>query len=269
MIRGFWPSRLLSAGIFLAACATAVAAAVRDVQRGLPAYIPVLAVVLLLALGVVAGRLAGNILANQLNTKALALLHVQLDPEAFLARYAPVPGRLRQGSRSHAVACAYLADGYAAAGRYDEALAALAPPPAGDLALQGLYHSKRAACLLGKEDAPAAAEALDALEQVVEASRAEKPALADNLGETLRLYRSWLACLSGGRAEGEWLANELPKAPYQLRRLELLKVLALYELSRQRLGKARGHLEELQRTGGKTCFVPWAAAALANLPARE
>lgn len=271
MIRGFWQSRLAAGGIFAAMAGVAVFVWVRD--QGMPVYIPLLATVLLLALGAVSGKLAGNILANHLNAKCLALLHIKLDPAAFLAAYEPVPPRLDPASQSYAVACAYLADGYAAAGEYQKAMAALCPSFAGkkggeDLSLKGLYYNNLAAYRLGSEDAAGAAEALGELEKVVEQCRTAKPEFAKNMAANLRFYRNWQACLVGTKVEGEWLAAELPKAPYQLRRLELLKVLALYELKKGRLGRAREHLEALQRFAGKTCYGPWAEQALAALPPR-
>ena len=270
MIRGFWQSRLAAGGIFAAMAGVAVLVWVRD--QGMPAYIPLLATILLLALGAVAGRLAGNILASHLNAKCLALLHVRLDPAAFLARYEPVPPRLDRASQGYAVACAYLADGYAAAGEYDRAIAALCPSFEGkkgeDLALKGLYYNNLAAYRLGGGDAAGAVDALKALAGVVEQCRTAKPAFAQNMAANLRLYQNWQACLAGGRVEGEWLGSEVPKAPYQLRRLELLKVLALYELKKGRPGRAREHLEALRQSAGKTCYGPWAEEALAGLPPR-
>lgn len=271
MIRAFWQSRLAAGGIFAFMAGLAVFVWIRD--RGLPFYIPLLATVMLLALGAVSGRLAGNILASHLNAKCLALLHVKLDPAAFLAKYEPVPARLAPGSQSHAVACAYLADGYAAGGEYDKAIAALCRDFTGkkgeDLALKGLYYNNLAAYRLGAQDAAGAGEALEELAGVVEACRTAKPAFAQNMESNLRFYKNWQALLAGGKVEGEWLAAELPKAPYQLRKLELLKVLALYELKKGRLGRAREHLEALVHFAGKTCYGPWAEEALARLPERS
>lgn len=276
MIRGFWQSRLTACGIFALTAGMAVYVWVRDLGAGMPVYIPLLASVLLLALGYAAGRLAGNLTASHLNAKALALLHVQLDPAAFLASYAAVPGRLR--GAQHAIASAYLADGYAAAGEYDKAVATLCPDFAGksltgtrgeELSLKGLYYNNLAAYELGREDPRAAGAALDELEKVIGQSRQDKPAFADNMANNLRLYRSWQACLEGRKAESEWLAAELPKATYNLRRLEILRVLAMDALRRDRLGRAREYLEEMQSKAGKTCYRTWAEEALNNLPERQ
>lgn len=271
MIRGFWPSRLTACGIFAGMAGIAVYVWVRDLGAGMPVYIPLVASLLLLALGVVAGRLAGSLVASQCNAKCLALLHLQLDPAAFLEKYAAVPGRLRGAEK--AVACAYLADGYAAAGEYDKAAAALCPDFAGkkgeDLSLKGLYCNNLAAYELGRQDPRAAGAALDRLEEVIGQSRQDKPAFAQNMADNLRLYRSWQACLEGKKAESEWLQAQLPKAAYNLRRLEILKVLALDALRRGRLGRAREYLEDLRRSAGKTCHAAWAEEALNSLPEQQ
>lgn len=271
MIRGFWQSRLAAGGLFALMAGTAVYVWVRDLGAGMPVYIPLLASVLLLALGWAAGRLAGSLVASQASAKALALLHVQLDPAAFLASYAGVPGRLR--GAEHAIASAYLADGYAAAGEYGKAVDTLCPDFAGkkgeDLALKGLYYNNLAAYELGRENAEAAGAALDALDAVIGQSRADKPAFAENMANNLHLYRSWQACLEGRKAESEWLAAELPKAAYNLRRLEILKVLALDAMRRGRFGRAREYLKEMRDKAGKTCYRAWAEEALSGLPERQ
>ena len=141
MVRAFRQSRLTAAGIFAASVVLTVLVWIRD--RGLPVHIPLIASVLMLLLGVFAGQLAARLVADSCNTKLLGLLHVELDPDAFLRQYAAIPGRLKPDSREYLVSSAYLADGYAAKGDFDAALAALAPLEraglAQDAALRGLY----------------------------------------------------------------------------------------------------------------------------------
>ena len=82
MVRAFRQSRLTAAGVFTAAAVLTILVWIRD--RGLPVHIPIIASVLLLLLGVFAGLLAARLVADSFNTKLLGLLHVELDPDAFL-----------------------------------------------------------------------------------------------------------------------------------------------------------------------------------------
>lgn len=141
MVRAFRQSRLTVVGVFAASVVLAALVWVRD--RELPVHIPLIASILLLLLGIFLGRLVGNLVADSCNTKLLGLLHVELNPEAFLTAYAQVPERLKPDSRDYVVASAYLADGHAAKGDFDGAIAALCPPERAGLgesaALRGLY----------------------------------------------------------------------------------------------------------------------------------
>ncbi len=197
MVRAFRQSRLTAAGVFAAAAVLTILVWIRD--RGLPVHIPLIASVLLLLLGVFAGLLAARLVADSCNTKLLGLLHVELDPDAFLRQYAEIPGRLRPDSREQLVACAYLADGYAAKGDFDAALAALSPLEraglAGDAALRGLYLQDLCAYRLGKGDRAGAAQALEELEGLAAGCGEKQARLAQNLSGTAALLRARLTCL--------------------------------------------------------------------------
>lgn len=150
MVRAFRQSRLTAVGIFASSAVLAVLIWIRD--RELPFYTPLIASVLMLLLGVFVGRLAARLVADACNTKLLGLLHVELDPDAFLRQYAEVPGRLKPDSRDYLVASAYLANGYAAKGDFDAALDALAPLERADSAQDALRRlgSEQAALLLAR-----------------------------------------------------------------------------------------------------------------------
>ena len=133
--------------------------------------------------------------------KAKLPTHVELDPDAFLRQYAEIPGRLKPDSREHLVACAYLADGYAAKGDLDAALAALSPLEraglAGDAALRGLYLQDLCAYRLGKGDRAGAAQALEELEGLAAGCGEKQARLAQNLSGPAALLRARLTCLRG------------------------------------------------------------------------
>jgi len=261
MIRAFWQSKLTAAGIFAASVVIAVLIWIRD--QGYPLYIPIVASILVVLLGVFMGRLAANIVATNCNTKLLGLLHMDLDPEAFLQAYQPIPGRLKSGSLNYVVTRSYLADGYAAKGDFDAALATLCPPeqsPHGtDPALRGVYFQNLCAYRLGAGDLAGAGQALDELEAVIAGCGEKRTGLTQNLTQTAAVLKARLACQRGRSVDREWLEGQAKKAPYKLRHLDLLQILAQDSLRRQEWKEAAPLLVRLQKEGGKTWYAAWAA----------
>ena len=82
MIYAFRRSRWAAAGVMLLSIAITVALWLRPRQTVL---VPLIASILMLVLGAVAARLVGNVLAGMENTRYLGYLHMELDPEKFLA----------------------------------------------------------------------------------------------------------------------------------------------------------------------------------------
>ena len=128
MYRGFRRSRIVM-GVTLA-LTVALTVFVWMRNRGRAVYIPVLASVLLLGIGCTAARLLGNITASVACTGMLGILHMDLDPEAFLEQFLPVARRIPGESRDGMVCRFYLSDSYFAAGRYAEAKSVLGELPA-------------------------------------------------------------------------------------------------------------------------------------------
>ncbi len=259
MIRAFWQSKLAAAGVFVLSLAVAAAIWVRDADR--PLYIPILAAVLMLSIGAAAGLLVGNLVADARNVKLLGLLHMDLDPEKFLAQYTQVPDRFPKGSVHHVVTCSYLADGYAAAGEFDKAIAALCPPDqckgGGSPALWGTYWQKLCSYQISKGDLAQAKKALEGLDGVIETPGA-RPELLKNLKESRRLLHDRMACRSNRQAERDWLERQPEKAPYKLLRLEIWQALAQLALREGRERDAAGYLDLLQKEGGSTFYPRWA-----------
>lgn len=259
MIRAFRRSRVVCGAIMAVSVVIAVAIWFRDQEY--PVFVPMIASVLMLGIGYFSARVAGNLLANMENTRYLGYLHMELDPEKFLACYADIPGRLKPGSHAEAIYRSYLADGYAAAGNYEKALELLDRPiPAGNLALKGLYAANRCGCLLGAGDTARGGEALEELKSVVDAARLEKPELAKNLSQTLTLHQQHYNCLTGVPVDREALTDAFDRAQYNIRRLELSKVLAMDARNRGDRDMAKKQLQYLRKNGGKTCFKRWADA---------
>lgn len=255
MSQAFKRSKIASAIVMILSVAIAIALWFRD--RGHHIIVPIIASSLMLGIGYFSSRVLGNVLASTENTRYLGYLHMELDPEKFLAHYEELPGRMKGGDA--AVCRSYLADGYAAAGRYEDAIALLSSnPPADNLALEGLYASNLAAYHLGKGDAEGAAEAIGNLEEVIDACRLNKPELANNLTVSLKIHEQHLNCLTGKSVNTGWLEDAFRSAQYNIRRLEIAKILAMTALRDGDQEAAKTQLSYLRKNGGQTIFKKWA-----------
>ena len=240
---------------------------IHDLKRGYPIYIPVVATVLMLAVGYFLSRLLGNLTASVENTKRLGFLHMELDPQKFIDSYKGVLDRIKKGTRDHAVAASYLADGYLAAGDPETALGILDEGFAGvpDLesaekpALSGLYHSGRLACLLDMHELAEAKEEAAKLEKVISVSLVSNKALAGNLKPVLELRKARINIAEGKAADQNRLKSLLSGAQFNLRRLEICRAAAENALFRHDRKTAEEYLNKLEKEGGKTCFARYAA----------
>lgn len=266
MRRAFWQSRLATAAVFAVSLLIVVLIWLR--RWGGPVYIPLVASALMLGIGLAFGCLVGNMVAGNVNVKLLGYLHVELDPEKFLAAYEKVPARLKAGSVDQAVASAYLADGYAAQGQFRQAIDALRLPTQESkqyVALRGNVLQKRCSYQLFAGDAPAAKETLaqlGGLIQDTEKDPAAKPQLLDNLKTGQRILQNRLNALGNKQVEEGFLLTKVQSASYTLLRLELWQALAIWALREEDQEKTRKYLDHLVQEGGKTFFVPWARERL-------
>ena len=228
MLMAFKRSKLAAGAVLILTLAAMILIWIRD--RGRELYIPVIASLLLAGVGVLAAILLGNILANMENTRYLGYLHMELDPDRFLAAYRDVPARLKEGSRSQAIARSYLADGYWAKGDFASAIQTLGESPARkDPAMAGLYAAKECAYLQAMGNHQAAEESLQCLENIVSECKKSKPDLARNLSESLRIYQEQQHVLKGESMDREVMQRAFQKAQYNLRRLEIARVFQLEE----------------------------------------
>ena len=241
--------------IRIASVLLAAAVIWRDREREI--YIPILACCLLLALGYVVSRLAGNLIADRENARLLGILHVDLDPEAFLRAYEPAAMRAPGGSRQRRIMEGYLASGYAAAGKAEKALGLLAEPvDADDAALAGTRAAARVSCLLDEGRPAEAAGSMRALDEAID--RAEKPALRSNLASERELLYARLKIAEGRPADRVWLKERLEAAPYRLKRLEILHAMTEDALRQGRTEAAKACREKLQAEAGKTWYARYA-----------
>jgi len=203
MYRGFRRSRIVM-GVTLA-LTVALTVFVWMRNRGRAVYIPVLASVLLLGIGCTAARLLGNITASVACTGMLGILHMDLDPEAFLEQFLPVARRIPGESRDGMVCRFYLSDSYFAAGRYAEAKSVLGELPARfytDAPVAGVWYADlaRAELALGEN----ADEAMEGLRGIIALSGG-KAALRKNLQESLSLLEARRDAAAGQPVDREQL----------------------------------------------------------------
>ncbi len=257
MIQGFKRSKTASAALMAFSIVISVVIWFRD--RDYPFFIPLIASVLMIGIGYFSSRVLGNVLAGMENTRYLGYLHMELDPAKFLDAYREVPGRMKAGSSDAAICRSYLADGYAAAGDYEAAIRELSQePPVDNLPVRGLYAANRAACYLHMERLEDAQNAMAELEHIIDACRLNKAELARNLTGNLNLCREHFNCLAGKPVDEGYLEDAFRSAQYNIRRLEITKILAMYYLRQGRSAEAGKQISYLRRNGMKTVYKRWA-----------
>lgn len=257
MAQAFRRSRIASAAVMILSAVLAVVIWIRD--RNYPVVVPIVASVLMLAIGWIAARVLGNLLGSMENTRYLGYLHMELDPDKFLSCYREIPGRMKAGSSEAAICRSYLADGYAAKGDYAAALEVLSQgAPEGNLPVKGLYALGRASNYLSLGDLAGADDALAELDAVIDACRASKPDLAKNLSQSRDLQLQRRRCLTGQSVDTEWLEDQFETAQYNLRRLEISKLLAMTALREGNKAEAQKQLSYLRKNGQKTDYKRWA-----------
>lgn len=256
MIHGFKRGRISFCVVMALSVVITILIWMRD--QNYPVFVPIIASALMLALGFVSARLMGNVMASSENTRYLGYLHMELDPKKFLSVYEDIPTRVK-GENTAAICRSYLADGYAASGQYESAIAQLSiAPPADNLAVRGLYAANLAGCHLALKNIEAAEEALRELTHIIDACRLSKAPLAGNLTEMLTLHKQHLACLQGKAVDTDVLESAFVRAQYHLRRLELAKVLAMTAIRDGNTEAAKKHLSYLRKNGGLTVYKRWA-----------
>lgn len=89
MAKGFRQSKFAFWGVIGLGVLLSVLLWIRD--RDYPLYIPIIASILALLISYFAARVIRNLIANSLTTEYLGYLHMELDPDKFIAAFGPVP----------------------------------------------------------------------------------------------------------------------------------------------------------------------------------
>ena len=193
-----------------------------------------LGLTLVLAAGVCLGAtwFAAGMVASACQQSMLEQLHLKLQPDAFVATYAPVAEAMPPDSAGAVTAAVNLADGYCAAGDWQQALATLVQPSAQlaepkRSALQALVLRSRCRYCLWGGEVPGAEAALQTFARQVESLRESNPPLAENLQGDVELYQTWLGLLTGHTADCGVLEQKMQQLPTKLAKLDVCWMLLL------------------------------------------
>ncbi len=236
---------------------------IRNIGRTDPFWVPILMTVLAIGAGYFLSKLLGQMTAAAENTNRLGILHMQLDPEAFIASYEGIPERLKEGTKDHAVASSYLADGYDASGDHKKALEALDEGFRGVVfekqqALEGLYRGNRLGYLVNLGDMEEAKKEGEKIEALISSCRKTNPNLAESLASVLMLRRARISISEGTKIDPNWRKGLLPNAHFKLRELEILRTVSENALLRGERKEEDKSLKKIAAGHGKPYFAPWA-----------
>ena len=125
-----------------------------------------------------------------------------------------------------------------------------------DAPVAGVWYADlaRAELALGEN----ADEAMEGLRGIIALSGG-KAALRKNLQESLSLLEARRDAAAGQPVDWEQLEEQLNRAGYKLRSLELLQVLAMDARNRGDKAKCGAWLARMRQESGKTAFRKWAA----------
>lgn len=262
MIRGFRKARIAVAAIVLVMAA--FIAVVWIFNRSVW-YWPCVATLAAIALGYSMANSVGKLVANTENTKAINILHESLDPEAFISAYEAVARHMRKGTKDRALCMAYLADGYAMKGDFEQAEAILNEGFKGidrnDAMLTSFYENELCTYCLAAGDITRAAESNRKLHEIRDGCRKTNPELVKNLAGSIEMLDAELAVEDGEAIDSGYWEKKAKDTTYRLHRLSIEKMLAKYAI---RMGDAMlkdRMLTRLERDAGKTYLAEWAKNA--------
>lgn len=208
-----------------------IAAVLTQGSLSVPGYIKMFFLLLPVMLGIVVGRIAAGFWANRKLRQLQAILYEQVRPEEFLNTFGPIVEKTPKETIAYVDGCVKLAYAYEALGRFDEAMACLAPLKPEKLKnhkLGGtaLTFNAKMRLLLLQEKTDEAAACLESLRAIADTAMDRAPALGRSTRECVRLYENWLSVLSGQPADEEYLAEEVRLAKNRIHQSEIQLVLA-------------------------------------------
>ena len=216
---------------------------------------------LALAIGFFTSRLLENLVSSTETTRNLGYLHMELDPEKFIASYSPVPQKTRKG-KDRMISYAYLSSGYEAKGDFQKALETLEKGEIGGSdSLDTLYLSSKCRYLLEGGKIEEAKAVLKALEERIEKIQ-DNEKLKDNQKQVAYILSERIEVEEGGKGDEEYLEGRLKCSQYKIGRLEILSAMALHYRNAGKRDKEKEMLNRIIKEGGKTWYTAWAEKRL-------
>lgn len=230
----YWKLKKSRAVLVVGGLATLVLLAALTLYRwqGMPPWQLALTLVLAAGVGLGVTWFAAGMVASACQQAMLEQLHIKLQPDAFVAAYAPVAEAMDPDTAGAVTAAVNLADGYCAAGDWQRALDTLVMPSdrlaePRRSALQTLVWRSRCRYRLWGADVPGAQAAVQAFACQVASLKESNPPLAKNLQADLVLYETWLGLLTGHTADCGALERALRQLPTKLAKLDVCWMLML------------------------------------------
>ena len=208
-------------------------------------------------LGFFTSRLLENIVSNTETTKRLGVLHMELDPEKFIASYETIPEKTK-GEKEKKISYAYLSLGYEASGAFDKALDALEKGSVGGSdSLDTLYLSSKCRCLIEKGSIEQAERVLKELEDRIDRI-SDNQGLKENQRQVMYVLSEMLDATKGNGVDVEYLEGRLKATQYKIGRLEIYYTISMHYKNKGNKKKEAETLSIMEKEGGKTWFKRWA-----------
>lgn len=233
LIKYFSKSRKVFVIGVIATIAVTILIALRRLNE--PGY-AVTASVLTLFIGLAVTALAARIAAVRSEDSMMCLLHIDLNPSAFIAKCLPIFKAMPKRSPRKCVYGLHLAEGYCALGDYGSALNTLDEThDSASMLSAGISRDvinayvvrERARCAFLRGDAATGKEEADKLEGIAASIAAKKPAAANSLRQDARCYSTWASLLEGEKADMTEIESLMKKAPTKLSKIDLCVMLII------------------------------------------
>lgn len=202
-----------------------------QMTASIPGYFKMFFILLPAIFGAVLGRIYAAFWCNKKLREYNSLLYTQVEPERFLEVFTPVVNKAPRDNIAYVDGCNKLAYAHEALGRFEEAMALVAPLKPEELknhALGGMAITcnQQMRLLLLQEKQDEAREMLQQLRNIAEAAMERAPSLGKNTNECVRLYEIWLAVLDGQPADESYLLEEIQLSQNRIHKSEMQLLLA-------------------------------------------
>lgn len=203
-----------------------------DVIAAQVVYIRLFLVAMCALAGVVLGRLLSAAWANVRLRRLNQMLYGRCDPAAFLTAFEPIARRVPANTVERCDAQTKIAYACEALGQVEKGLEAIGDLSPRDLKLHALQctalvENQRMRLYLLGGDREAAAKQLETLDELQKVAASRAPVLGTQLGECVRLGRTWLNILLGEECDLELLESQIQGSQNRIHKAEMQLLLGL------------------------------------------